>query len=312
MLARCAPGTVRITMDRHALTLRNHGNYDCWQAHLQALNPINPGWQIQQGRLVAAESFDHPESAPGHLKALIPWRKGPLRLGGINIETEWRSDWKWRRVQSHLSLNGARILDVGSGNGYFGWQMLASGAEQVIGCDPTPLFVLQHELISSCAGNADNYLLALRFEDLPEELAGFDVVFSMGVLYHRRDPLDHLHRLFARLGTAGTLVLETLIVPGEDMRWMPTPDRYAGMRNVHGLPTLALLLSWLRDTGFESVCCVDRTPTTPGEQRQTDWMPYHSLKQALDPEQDSRTIEGLPAPIRAMCLARRPGLSSSA
>jgi tRNA (mo5U34)-methyltransferase len=312
LLGHCAPGTVRATLDAHAGTLRKHGNHDRWRAHLQALNPIDPGWQIERGRLVAAKSFDQPESARGHLQALIPWRKGPLRLGGVNIDTEWRSDWKWKRVQPHVQLSGARVLDVGSGNGYFGWQMLASGAAQVIGCDPTPLFVLQHELISVCAGAADNYLFALRFEDLPEELAGFDAVFSMGVLYHRRDPLDHLRRLFVRLSPSGTLIVETLIVPGDDMRLIPTPDRYAGMRNVHGLPTLALLMSWLREAGFESVCCVDHTPTTVGEQRRTDWMPYHSLEQALDPENASLTKEGLPAPVRAVCLARRPSLSSNA
>jgi tRNA (mo5U34)-methyltransferase len=299
-----------MVLDAHHENLKKHGHHDRWRRHLRALTPIEPGWHLDQGRLVAARSFDDPMSARDHLQALIPWRKGPLRLGGIDIDTEWRSDWKWNRVQPRLSLHGAKILDVGSGNGYFGWQMLASGADQVIGCDPTPLCVLQHELSGRCAGVAENHLLALRFEDLPEELADFDAVFSMGVLYHRRDPLEHLQRLFSRLRETGTLILETLIIPGEDTRLLPTPGRYAGMRNVHGLPTSTLLTAWLEDTGFDSVCCVDRTPTTSGEQRQTDWMPYHSLEQALDPDQPLLTVEGLPAPIRAVYLARRPALAS--
>ncbi len=292
----------------HTRTLQKHGNHDRWRSHIQALVPIDSGWEINRGRLVAAKSFEHFDSARKHLQALIPWRKGPLRLGGIDIDTEWRSDWKWNRIQAHLSLAGARVLDVGSGNGYFGWQMLASAADLVIGCDPAPLFVLQHELISKCAGEADNYLLALRFEDLPLELTGFDVVSSMGVLYHRREPVDHLKRLYERTRPSGMLVLETLIAPGEDTRLLPTHDRYAGMRNVHGLPTAALVESWLCETGFEAVRCVDCTPTTPDEQRRTDWMPYHSLEQALDPEQSSLTIEGLPAPVRAVFLARRAAL----
>ena len=309
MRARCGPNTARKALAAHQENLKKHGHYDRWRAHLQHLTPVDPGWEIDQGRLIAARTFDRAITAREHLKALIPWRKGPLRLGGIDIDTEWRSDWKWNRVQPHVSLTGASVLDVGSGNGYFGWQMLASGAEQVIGCDPTPLFVFQHELISRCAGLAENHLLALRFEDLPEELSGFDVAISMGVLYHRRDPLDHLQRLFVRLRESGTLVLETLIIPGEGARLLPTPERYAGMRNVHGLPTSALLMAWLEEAGFESVCCVDRTPTTSAEQRRTDWMPYHSLEQALDPDQPSLTVEGLPAPIRAVYLARRPGLA---
>jgi len=44
---------------------------------------------------------------------------------------------------------------------------------------------------------------------------------------------------------------------------------------------------------------VDVSPTTPDEQRTTDWMTFHSLKDFLDPDDPTRTIEGYPGPIRA-------------
>ena len=74
----------------------------------------------------------------GHLLALQPWRKGPFVLFGVHIDAEWRSDWKWRRVAPHLSsLVGRVVLDVGCGNGYYGWRMCGAGARCVIGVDPT-------------------------------------------------------------------------------------------------------------------------------------------------------------------------------
>lgn len=48
------------------------------------------------------------------LRGLMPWRKGPFSLYGVNIDTEWRSDWKWQRILPHLSsLEGRTVLDVG-------------------------------------------------------------------------------------------------------------------------------------------------------------------------------------------------------
>lgn len=300
----CAPRSVNDLISAHADHLARHGDFARWREHLAALPAVPTGWHIDGGWLVAGQPLDTPVSLAEALRAFMPWRKGPLRLAGLAIDTEWRSDWKWERIAPHVDLDGCRVLDVGAGNGYFGWRMLAAGAAEVIGCDPTQLFVLQHAVIRHFAGPAAHHLLARRLEDLPDELADFDAVFSLGVLYHRRRPGDHLADLRRRLKPGGLLVLDTLVAPGDAAELLPTPDRYAGMRNVHGLPTLALVEQWLRASGFDAVRCVDRTPTTIEEQRRTDWMPYHSLAQALDPARPGWTVEGLPAPVRTVWLAR--------
>jgi tRNA (mo5U34)-methyltransferase len=49
---------------------------------------------------------------------------------------------------------------------------------------------------------------------------------------------------------------------------------------------------------------VDVTPTTSAEQRKTDWIQTESLKDFLDPDNPSKTVEGYPAPVRAVFLAR--------
>ena len=50
----------------------------------------------------------------------------------------------------------------------------------------------------------------------------------------------------------------------------------------------------------------DVSITTVEEQRGTDWMRFQSLSDYLDPADHSRTVEGLPAPMRAVIVARKP------
>ena len=169
--------------------------------------------RIAKGVAVLGAPVDDIAGLRETLMAFHPWRKGPLELGGVAIDTEWRSDWKWERVRGHVDLRGARVLDIGCGNGYFGWRMLAEGAKLVVGIDPTLVFVMQWLACRNFAGSLPNYVLPLGIEDLPRGEPAFDAVFSMGVLYHRRDPLQHLQQIRTLLKPGGTLMLETLVWP---------------------------------------------------------------------------------------------------
>ncbi len=241
------------------------------------------------------------------LQKLIPWRKGPYQLYGIHLDTEWRSDWKWDRVKNKIApLKNRLVLDVGCGNGYHCWRMLGAGARMVVGIDPYLLNVMQFQAIAKLYGPAPVYVLPFGLEELPDNIAIFDTVFSMGVLYHRRSPIDHLQELKACLRPGGELVLETLVVDGDKNTALVPPGRYANMRNVWFLPSCDALTRWLERCGFTNITLQDITPTTTEEQRSTDWMPYHSLINFLDPEHKGKTIEGLPAPVRAVFTAQKP------
>jgi tRNA (mo5U34)-methyltransferase len=104
----------------------------------------------------------------------------------------------------------------------------------------------------------------------------------------------------------GELVLETLVVDGNEHTALVPEDRYAQMRNVWFLPSVVALECWLRRAGFADVRCVDVSVTSVEEQRSTDWMRYQSLPDFLDPQDHGKTIEGLPAPMRAVLIARKP------
>lgn len=286
-----------------------HGNLAEWQALVDSV-PVLPAAQrvLDADAVQIGGSDDLSATAKNQLesqlKALHPWRKGPYNLFGIHVDTEWRSDWKWNRLKDHIApLEHRLVLDVGCGNGYHCWRMLGAGAKTVVGIDPMMLNVMQFQLVRKLYGEAPVYVLPMGIEDMPYGLKAFDTVFSMGVLYHRRSPIDHLMELRDCLQPGGELVLETLVIDGGLGQVLLPEDRYARMRNVWFLPSCDTLVSWLKRCGFKNIRVVDVTVTSIEEQRTTEWMTFHSLKDFLDAENPQLTCEGLPAPKRAIVIA---------
>ncbi len=234
-----------------------------------------------------------------------PWRKGPFRFFGLDIDTEWRSHLKWERLTGRVEFKGKAILDVGCGNGYYGWRMLAEGADFVLGCEPFLLYAMQFEVARKyLSQRQSHFVVPLGDTDLPPNMSAFDLSLSMGVLYHRPNPIGHLQRMQSTLKRDGRLLLETIVLDQAGSNVLTPESRYAKMRNVWFIPTIELLSVWLRRSGFRDVELLDVSPTTTQEQRSTDWMTFESLADFLDPADNAKTIEGYPAPMRAMLTAR--------
>ncbi|MDX8407697.1 MAG: tRNA 5-methoxyuridine(34)/uridine 5-oxyacetic acid(34) synthase CmoB, partial [Mariprofundaceae bacterium] len=235
---------------------------------------------------------------------LHPWRKGPFDFFGIHIDTEWRSDWKWNRLKDAITpLTGRQVLDVGCGSGYHAWRMLGDGAAKVVAIDPTLLFAMQFHACQRYIADARLQFWPIGIDDLPDGMASFDTVFSMGILYHRRSPIDHLLQLKGLLRPGGELVLETLIVEGGPDSCLIPNGRYAKMRNVWFIPSIAMLETWLMRAGLSDIRVIDVSPTSVNEQRSTEWMRFESLPDFLDQANPALTIEGHPAPVRAILRA---------
>jgi len=280
-----------------------HGKMEEWMSTLDRLPEIEPA-QTHFGDTIQVGSADDLTAAEGDIlddviECLTPWRKGPLSLFGREIDAEWRSDFKWNRVRSHVQWREKQVLDVGSGNGYFGYRAIEAGARSVLGIDGYLLYVLQAALVNWFV-RSTNVVVPLRFgpDPIRDE---FDIVLSMGVIYHQRDADAHLEALFQRCRPGGLVVLESIVA---DEDFIPE-DRYARMRNVHLIPSVCTLETKLRAAGFSDPLLIDVAKTTIKEQRKTQLMPFQSLSDALDPLDSSRTVEGLPAPKRAMLIAHR-------
>lgn len=292
----------------HAL---KHGHLPRWEAAVDSLPSITESsLNIQSGVVTLNGNFaPEDETVLRHsLEGLIPWRKGPFQFGPVSIDTEWRSDWKWDRLEPYISpLQDRLVLDVGCGSGYHLWRMRHAGAKQVLGIDPSLHFLKQFEATQLYAKDVAVQFLPLPMEALPPNMGVFNTVFSMGVLYHRRRPQEHLKELQESLSVGGELILETLIIPGDNSETLVLNSRYANMRNIYELPTRLRLEEWVSASGFSDIRTVSVCETSLDEQRSTHWMPNHSLVNALDPADQNLTIEGHTRPLRAIVIARWDG-----
>ncbi|QMU60496.1 MAG: tRNA 5-methoxyuridine(34)/uridine 5-oxyacetic acid(34) synthase CmoB [Gammaproteobacteria bacterium] len=288
-----------------------HGHFKDWRNTYESLPVLNSTeTDFHQDTIIIGNPDDialnEIDSFEKKLKELSPWRKGPFTVFGIHIDTEWRSDWKWSRIASKLDLKDKLVLDIGCGNGYYALRMQAMGAELVLGIDPSWHYVFQfHALQKYSTVPQQAFVLPFAFEELPENSPSFDTIFSMGVLYHRQEPQQHLNQVYSKLQQGGQFILETLIINDPDADVLIPNDRYANMRNVWALPSIDVLKVWLSEAGFVDINVVDTTMTTVEEQRQTEWMTRYSLEQALNPDDHSLTVEGYQAPLRTTIIAEK-------
>ena len=243
------------------------------------------------------------------LKQLIPWRKGPYRLFDQFIDAEWRSDLKWNRIAPFLPpLKDKIILDIGCNNGYFMFKMAAQNPRLLLGIDPVVHMQTQFQLIQHYAQIPNLYFELLGIEHLPLFNNLFDLILSMGIIYHHRNPIAQLLDIKNALCSGGTAIIETIGIPGEDSIALFPEDRYAQMKNIWFLPTLNCLTNWMKKAKFEDIKIIASSQLTPEEQRLTPWCPppHQSLSDFLDKNDPRKTVEGHPAPMRFAIMGRKP------
>ena len=310
-----------MTGAQRACQFNPHGDREKWRGVVEGLPDFTASSRdFTRPTIRIGDPRDCDDETRARIKGLLlrlkPWRKGPFELFGVTIDGEWRANLKWRRLAKKItSLRGRRVLDVGCGNGYYLWQMLGQGATIALGIDPGQLFIAQFNALKRYCPDCPAFVLPLTSEQFPvgsgvdergSSGIGFDTVFSMGVLSHRRDPHGHLRELINFTRPGGELVVETLVVDGDKDTVLIPAGRYAKMRNVHAIPSPLALEEWLRQSGATDIQLLDVSKTTTDEQRVTEWMQFESLADFLDPQDATKTIEGHPAPHRGIFLCRRP------
>ncbi|SFV65336.1 tRNA (5-methoxyuridine) 34 synthase [hydrothermal vent metagenome] len=231
-----------------------------------------------------------------------PWRKGPFLLDTLLIDAEWQSHIKYNLLEPHFNLEDKIVGDIGCNNGYYLFRMLTHKPKKLIGFDPSALCYSQFQFINHFIQSDIKYeLLGVEHVEFYEHK--FDVLFCLGVLYHRSDPIAMLKSLFKGLEKGGELILDTFMIEGEGEICLTPKGRYSKIPNIYFIPTVNALKNWCLRAGFESVELLETAITDGNEQRKTKWIHGQSLEDFLDPEDSSKTIEGYPAPKRVYIKA---------
>lgn len=243
----------------------------------------------------------------GTAKLMKPWRKGPFRISQTVIDSEWQSFIKYNLLEPHFDLKNKVVGDIGCNNAYYLFRMQSQHPKKLVGFDPSAITYSQFQFINHFLQSDIVYeLLGVEHVEFYEHK--FDLLFCLGVLYHRSDPVMMLKSLYKGLNKGGEMILDTFMIDGDEEICLTPGDRYSKIPNIYFIPTVNALKNWCSRAGFESVEVLEIKKTELHEQRKTAWIDSQSLDDFLDPEDNTRTIEGYPAPKRVYIKAIKRAL----
>lgn len=238
-------------------------------------------------------------------KKLMPWRKGPFRIDNIQIQSEWNSFVKFNLLEPYMDLKDKTVVDIGCNNAYYAFRMLPKEPKKIIAIDPWPIFYLQYLFVNKFVGTDIIDFRMVGLEDMADEGIKADVMFCLGILYHRSDPISSLKALKTSLNNGGELFIDNMVILKDGYYALCPPESYAKMSNAYFIPTIDTMRGWLERAGFCDIELLCTKPTDVNEQRKTDWIEGQSLNDFLDKSDPSKTVEGFDAPVRAYFRCRR-------
>ncbi len=289
---------------------RTWKNVEPWYLQLQEASKIEKdNLSIDYGDWFSVGSFEDLTQEEYEVilktaKSLIPWRKGPFKVFGLEIDSEWQSNIKYNLIRPYFNLKDKVVADIGCNNGYYMFRMLEDKPKRLIGFDPSPLTLHQFEFINHFV-KSDIIYEMLGVEHLEFYNHKFDFIFMLGVLYHRPDPVGTLKSLARGLNSKGEILIDTFMIDGEEELCLTPNKRYSKIPNIYFIPTIPALKNWLERAGFEDIEVLATTVTTSDEQRKTEWSFDQSLEDFLDENDKTKTVEGYPAPKRVYIKARK-------
>jgi len=265
----------------------------------EALDSLEEGsWEVKLSDAVTLSGkIDDPLRIESVARMMMPWRKGPFKLFDTYIDSEWRSNIKYNLLRKHFNLKDKRVADIGCNNGYYLFRMQEDSPKSLVGFDPSPLYKTQFDFINHFVKSDIVYeLLGVEHLEFYEEK--FDTIFCLGVLYHRSDPVGMLKSLYKGLDDVGEVILDTFYIEGEDEMCLCPASSYSKIPNIYFVPTIKALKNWCLRAGFGSFEVLETSTTNSDEQRKTSWIEGQSLEDFLDKEDNTKTVEGYPAPKR--------------
>ncbi|MCF6339991.1 MAG: tRNA 5-methoxyuridine(34)/uridine 5-oxyacetic acid(34) synthase CmoB [Sulfurimonas sp.] len=263
----------------------------------EGLKSLEDGfWNVELGDIIKI-SGEQPADVEEIARLMMPWRKGPFKLFDTFIDAEWQSNIKYNLLRKHFNLKDKKVADIGCNNGYYLFRMQEDKPKSLIGFDPSPLYKTQFDFINHFVKSEIVYeLLGVEHLEFYEEK--FDIIFCLGVLYHRSDPVAMLKSLYRGLDKQGEVILDTFYIEGDSEMCLCPKSSYSKIPNIYFIPTIKALKNWCIRAGFNSFEVLETSVTDENEQRKTSWIEGQSLESFLDENDKTKTIEGYPAPAR--------------
>lgn len=156
------------------------------------------------------------------------------------------------------SLEGRRVLDLGSNAGYWSLAAVEAGCDYVLGIEGRQMHVDQANFVFDAQGvDAARYDFVLD-DVLDADVGGyghFDVVLCLGILYHVGKPVELMERIAAV--SSDVLVIDSSLskAPGSvlELRWEdtePTSYVHAVGRGLVMRPTKAAVCDLAEEFGY--------------------------------------------------------------
>jgi len=288
----------------------NHGNHYKWIKILKSLPNISTSYlNYSNSSIIIGKKNEindaQTKTLEKELLKLSPWRKGPFNIFGLEIDSEWRSEKKWQRIQSYLpNINGMRIADIGCSNGYYSFKLLELQPDLIVGMDKTALYIIQFLALKAYVKQIQELItLPCSSEEFNFKKINFDLILSMGVLYHSKNPSTHLNSLRYLLKKNGYIILETIVSNKSANIDIKKNQTYAGMKNVRTIFTKKNLNDLMIFHGFKNIEIINDSFTDSNEQRSTKWMSGKSFKDFTLP--NGNTLEGYPPVCRSILVAQK-------
>lgn len=152
---------------------------------------------------------------------------------------------------------GLRVLDIGTRDGFFAFEMEKRGA-QVVGIDYAAPDATGFSAAARVLGSDVEYRVQNVYELDPQQHGSYDIILFLGVIYHLRNPLLALDRIRSVAKEGASLLLESQIATERPVResklplWQFCPrDSLAGDASNNWTPNLPGLLKVLEEAQFE-------------------------------------------------------------